>query len=534
MTDWMIETMIATTVLMVAVLLVRRIVATMFGARVAYMLWLAPALRMILPALPAAWFGAAAQPFQPVVALPTPDVVALDAAGTALWPAVALAVWLGGALLFFGWHLRAYWQFRRQVLANAREIDASDGIMVSTSPGVTSPIAMGVFARAIVVPADFEHRYDSAEQRLALAHEHVHHKRGDLRINTAALAMLALHWFNPVAHIAHRAFRLDQEAACDAAVLASASEGERFAYGNALFKSATGPVPLAACAMGSAATLKRRLRQIVDAASRPERLRTGMITAAAIVGIGLLVTASTRDAVQAEPATIAAKTQPDAPAMIALGGVIIDRPDNADRAWAVASAESTASKAATGWKSPGGQMHSHEASDAALEREAADAEREAHAASIEAAAEAREAEIEARAAAREADQAVREAAREASREARASSGRAARCDDGRRKTDVSVERRDGKTMRVVVCGKTVYDERQVHEEVVRSLREARNDLAAETGLADRIRAQILKSLDRQIAYWTRHSAPPVAPAPPVPPTPSVAPAAPASPPSPLI
>ena len=35
--------------------------------------------------------------------------------------------------------------------------------------------------------------------------------------------MLALNWFNPVAWLAFRAFRADQELACDAAVAAAGS-----------------------------------------------------------------------------------------------------------------------------------------------------------------------------------------------------------------------------------------------------------------------------------------------------------------------
>ena len=67
--NWVLETMIASTLLMAAVLALRGPVARMFGARVAYLLWLAPALRMILPPLPVEWLGAAAMP-APVTAFP--------------------------------------------------------------------------------------------------------------------------------------------------------------------------------------------------------------------------------------------------------------------------------------------------------------------------------------------------------------------------------------------------------------------------------------------------------------------------------
>jgi bla regulator protein blaR1 len=52
MMGWFIDTLIASSVLMGLVLLLRRPVAHRFGPRVAYALWLLPALRMVLPPLP--------------------------------------------------------------------------------------------------------------------------------------------------------------------------------------------------------------------------------------------------------------------------------------------------------------------------------------------------------------------------------------------------------------------------------------------------------------------------------------------------
>ena len=84
------------------------------------------------------------------------------------------------------------------------------------------PLALGVLDRRIVVPGRFLQRYNPGERRLALEHELVHHRRGDIWWNLAALLVLALNWFNPVAWLAFRAFRSDQELACDAAVARAA------------------------------------------------------------------------------------------------------------------------------------------------------------------------------------------------------------------------------------------------------------------------------------------------------------------------
>lgn len=320
---WMIDSFVATTLLMLVVLLLRGPVAARLGARAAYMLWLAPALRMVMPPLPTTFATLPVQRVQEaifVAASPSVTVTpALTDATTGLtWGILLTLVWLGGALLFFAHHQLAYRRFVRRIRATAQLVDSSDKIGISTSPLVTSPLAYGIFGKAIIVPHDFGTRFDAIEQRLALAHELTHHRRGDPIINAAALAMLALHWFNPVAHIAHRAFRLDQESACDAVVLRKASAADRHAYGSALFKAAMGPVPLAACAMAAATTLKARLRRIIAQPQSGVTTAAGAALAAVLIVVGVMVTASNGIAASQLP------VETITPRAIILGGGIID------------------------------------------------------------------------------------------------------------------------------------------------------------------------------------------------------------------
>jgi bla regulator protein blaR1 len=335
--SWIIETLVATTILMLIVLAIRGIVAARFGTRAAYLLWLAPALRMIMPPLPESWGLAPAQQIQEAVVVITgvssPVGVAMTApeSGT-FWPIALIALWLGGAALFFLRHILAYRRFVRSTFAGAEPFEMRETIAISASPRVTSPLALGIIAKAIIVPHDFTTRFDATEQRLALAHEMTHHQRGDLPVNLAALVMLALHWFNPVAHIAHRTFRLDQEAACDAIVLSGASACERHAYGSALFKAAIGPVPIAVCAMGAATTLKTRLRRIAAQPLSSVFVRAGATVAGVFVIAGVLLTASNGFA--------AKKVEQSAinPQAIILGGGIIDA-ERASAEKAIAEAE---------------------------------------------------------------------------------------------------------------------------------------------------------------------------------------------------
>jgi bla regulator protein blaR1 len=308
---WIIETLIATTVLMIAVLAVREPVARRFGAHAAYALWLAPALRMILPPLPADWFGKAIPSFKALG--PVTHAITVTSQSQVNGPMIALGLWAVGTALFFGWHMLRYVRFADIAQASAQWLYADGRVEVASSPLISSPVAFGLLWKTVMVPADFTARYDTTEQRLALAHELTHHRRMDLPANMAALAMLSCHWFNPIAHMAYRAFRVDQESACDAQVLCSASAQERHAYGSALFKSATSAAPLAACAMDGAATLKARLVRIGSASSLSKRTPLAIMP---LLLAGPLVTASLATAVVAPSKRIVALPAPIAVAEV--------------------------------------------------------------------------------------------------------------------------------------------------------------------------------------------------------------------------
>jgi bla regulator protein blaR1 len=295
MTGWVVETLFASTFLMVAVLVLRRPVEQIFGPRIAYGLWLLPALRMILPPLPEGVaetapitpLPLAMQSVLPLVQLPRPAVPA-----PADWSAPLAMIWLAGALCFFGLSLFAYVRFVRRIGATSQPVTMLNGIKVCASDAVEGPLAYGVFGPAVALPANYAVRYAPAELDLALRHELMHHRRRDVAVNLIALALRSIHWFNPIAYIAYRAFRADQELACDAAVLAGENEGERHIYGCALVKSAGGHLPAAACAMNGKGQLKRRLTMINRMRNSRARALAGGATVIVLMGVGLGLTAS--------------------------------------------------------------------------------------------------------------------------------------------------------------------------------------------------------------------------------------------------
>jgi beta-lactamase regulating signal transducer with metallopeptidase domain len=274
---------------MLLVLAVRRPFAALFGAGPAYALWLLPALRLVMPPLPS--FAPDLSPTLPPLTLIVS--VAGEAAplppqgGPGQWVPMMLAVWAGGAAIFLIWQFISYRRFLAELRRNARTLGAHRGLPLIESAAVQGPLALGLVDRRIVVPADFATRYTNEEQRLALDHESVHHRRGDIWWNHVGLLMLALNWFNPVAWLAFRAFRADQELACDAAVAAAASPQARHDYASALIKSASRPGLIAACPLNHADQLKRRLKMMKTHRRSRLRMLGGAAAVTLLAGAGL-------------------------------------------------------------------------------------------------------------------------------------------------------------------------------------------------------------------------------------------------------
>jgi bla regulator protein blaR1 len=298
MMDWLVDTLLATSLLMALVLLVREPVRRRFGPAVAYGLWLIPALRLLMP--PLTWTVDRIAPVAGAVPLGSPRAAQsslIPAAELGLiqqfggWETLAVAAWLtgAGAMLLCGFLI--YRRQRRGVLRDSGQVARLGNIRIVRSTAVRGPMAFGIFDRVIALPIDFDERYDPRERRLALDHELAHHRSGDLIINYFAFALLCLQWFNPLAWLSHSAFRFDQEAACDARVVEKASSEDRAAYAKAIAKAASGRVLLFAGVLDRPGTLRRRLRSMLTITSTSHRL-AGKAMIALTASAALPLTAS--------------------------------------------------------------------------------------------------------------------------------------------------------------------------------------------------------------------------------------------------
>lgn len=240
-------------------LLLRRPVRRLFGAVAAYASWLlvpAALVALLLPQAPP--IPRLELALQVLGAPGAPHLTSGAHIGPSFtWMDGLLCTWLLGLVLFalhLTWLQHAY-------LASLGRLVGARCVRWAERPA-GCPALVGVWRPRIILPPDFRSRYTRLERVLILAHERVHLRRGDAGCNAAVALLRCVFWFNPLVHAAAVLFRMDQELACDAVVLARHRDSRR-AYAGAMLKTQLAGAALpAGCHWRSAEELKERLRMI--------------------------------------------------------------------------------------------------------------------------------------------------------------------------------------------------------------------------------------------------------------------------------
>ncbi len=320
--QWIWDSMLSMTLLMLLVMMVRKPVSHFFGARIAYLLWILPLARLFMPTL-TLQAPAEAEPASALMPVMTGSdlVAAVPAQATSLgalasldWTMIAIILWLGGAGLLFISKLAAYLQFREDIVADGRLIGRHGSIKILETAAVGGPLAFGVFEKYIAVPTNFFRDYAPRERDLALAHEIAHHESGDLAANFVGLTILSLHWFSPVAWFAWIYFRQDQETACDARVLEQSGRDVRAVYGRTIAKSVSGHRLGLASPLNQKDKIKGRLKMLGQAEKSTLRRRLGAVLVAVGTVITLPLTATVTYAEAVDVADVSAPLAPLPPA----------------------------------------------------------------------------------------------------------------------------------------------------------------------------------------------------------------------------
>lgn len=126
-----------------------------------------------------------------------------------------------------------------------------------------APLIVGVFMPALFLP---NAEISKNDMNYILMHELTHYKRGDLFYKWFAMAVLSVHWFNPIAYIVSRQIDTECEVSCDFAVTSKLSEKEKSNYMNMILKllSCSQNVfkPLTTQMVSNKKTIKRRFGMI--------------------------------------------------------------------------------------------------------------------------------------------------------------------------------------------------------------------------------------------------------------------------------
>ena len=267
----MLEWIASSSVLILAVAVLRRVLRGRISPRLQYALWLIVLLRLLVPLN----IGEAKVSVQNVVheadtkiasqvvtyvnyelpdlAVPEPDPAQpeaereaqyeqnaaeyeaqIEAAKAETGTPVTLSdilryVWYGGMAAMALWFIVTNLVFRARLRRGRQRLEYACKLPVYVTDAVETPC---LFGSAIYVTR--EAAADAMTLRHSVEHELTHRRHGDHVWAILRCACLVLHWYNPLVWLAAMLSRRDAELACDEATIRRLGEDERAAYGRTL------------------------------------------------------------------------------------------------------------------------------------------------------------------------------------------------------------------------------------------------------------------------------------------------------------
>ncbi|MBR2992260.1 MAG: right-handed parallel beta-helix repeat-containing protein [Clostridiales bacterium] len=213
-------------------------------------------------------------------------------------PALWISIWAIGAIVSMGITVFSYLHFNFKLKKKLMAPDSFTKSVYASIPGrkpalyfsdsARTPMMLGVIRPKIVLP------YRGYNEELLLnilRHELTHYRRFDTLYKWGASAILAMHWFNPLAWFIRREVNRSCELSCDEMLLRSMDRDEKQSYGNSLLlMAAQSPLPSAVVATSFATekrNLKERLVQIMNYKKSGTRLLSTILAVALLTGCGV-------------------------------------------------------------------------------------------------------------------------------------------------------------------------------------------------------------------------------------------------------
>ncbi len=324
------EMLITSSVLILAILLLRFLFRRTISRRVQYALWLLVALRLLVPVnLPAMEHNvlSAAEPVSAdieqslseridpalhhtmsdagthITQTVTPNAPSVGVIGGAdgpteifvsgppLWLTILHFIHFGGMAVMALWFLAANLRFARKLRRTRVLLDgAASRYPVYLCDDIPSPCFFGLFLPTIYVTSAAAK--DENRLRYVIAHEETHARHLDPLWSLVRSVCLAVWWFNPLVWLAAYCSKADCELACDEGVLARLGESERVPYGETLL--ALVPVRRGGDPMLAATTMTAGKRQMKERIQRiAEHKRPFAVALVAVLALTGVVCAAT-------------------------------------------------------------------------------------------------------------------------------------------------------------------------------------------------------------------------------------------------
>ncbi len=191
------------------------------------------------------------------------------------------------------------WRARRQsrpfadrdlVASLAHSLEVGHDVEVCESAPASMPMTFGFFRPTVFLPEGAA-EWPKERRRLVLLHELAHVRRDDAATQWVARAALSLHWWNPLAWMAWRAFIKERERAADDLVLEAGARASD--YATLLLEAARTlqsrpAIGWAAIPMARPSQLEGRLLAILDPAVRRGAPRRLAVAAAALLAVAVV------------------------------------------------------------------------------------------------------------------------------------------------------------------------------------------------------------------------------------------------------
>lgn len=315
----MIEIIVTSSVLILAILLVRILFKEKVSRRLQYGLWLLVVIRLLVPisiTSPASVMNtmdaAGAEQFivgQTIEVQPAQTL--LDEGNSAQpdadanthfsmhFPAIIRVVWIAGAAVVGIWFATVNITFYTRLRKKRRRIETANcKLPVYIVDSIPSPCLFGVFRPAIYLTE--QACLNPRTTNHVVTHELCHYAHLDHVWSVVRCLCAAVYWFNPLVWIAAGCSRFDCELACDDAAVRRLGEEEKLAYGRTLIELV--PIKISPSALVCTATTmttsgKRMKERVSMIAKSPKTIFSALIVLLATLGIvvGCTFTGASKD-----------------------------------------------------------------------------------------------------------------------------------------------------------------------------------------------------------------------------------------------